>query len=71
MGSNGLKKSSRLTALLAIFMLAAMAVDPGRAPAQVSPVPPGLVLPIGTPIKTWESGATTFRTMAPLIESWL
>jgi outer membrane autotransporter protein len=58
MGSNGLIKTSQLSALLVIIMLAALAVDPARA--QVSPVPPGLVLPIGTPVKTWESGATNF-----------
>ena len=35
---------------------------PGLAAAQVSPVPPGLVLPIGTTIRVWESGATDYST---------
>lgn len=60
MGGNGLNKSSQVIAVLAILMLAAIAVGPGRAQGQVSPVPPGLVLPIGTTIKTWESGAINF-----------
>jgi outer membrane autotransporter protein len=33
---------------------------PGPAATQVSPVPPGLVLPPGATIKIWESGATDF-----------
>ncbi len=43
-----------------IALLAATAFFPGPAAAQVSPVPPGLVLPIGTTLKIWESGATDF-----------
>jgi len=43
-----------------IALLTATAFFPGPAVAQVSPVPPGLVLPIGTTIKIWESGATDF-----------
>ena len=35
---------------------------PRLAAAQVSPVPPGLVLPIGTTIRVWESGATDYST---------
>ncbi|MFI5330146.1 MAG: autotransporter outer membrane beta-barrel domain-containing protein [Desulfobaccales bacterium] len=35
---------------------------PVPASAQVSPLPPGLVLPIGTTIRTWESGATDYTT---------
>lgn len=35
---------------------------PGPAAAQVSSVPPGLVLPTGTYTRTWESGATDFST---------
>ena len=47
--------------LLGVFLAAIlMVVAVSSAPAQVSPVPPGLVLPIGTTIKTWESGATDF-----------
>lgn len=60
MEGNGLKKSRQLIAVLVIIMLAAIAGGPGRGWGQVSPVPPGLVLPIGTTIRTWESGAANF-----------
>jgi len=43
-----------------IALLAAPAFIPGPAAAQVSPVPPGLVLPVGATLKIWESGATDF-----------
>ncbi len=43
-----------------IALLAAPAFFPGPAAGQVSPVPPGLVLPIGATLKIWESGATDF-----------
>src|SRR5208337_5400948 len=45
-----------------IALLTATAFFPGPAVAQVSPVPPGLVLPIGTTIRIWESGATDLTT---------
>ena len=53
------KRGSRLTLLL-VAILTAMVFCPGPAATQVSPVPSGLVLPIGTTLKVWESGATDF-----------
>lgn len=46
--------------LAAIFVTTAFVLV--QAGAQASPVPAGLVLPIGTTIQTWESGATDFST---------
>jgi outer membrane autotransporter protein len=48
--------------VLFILLMGLGAFPPGPAAAQVSSVPPGLVLPIGTYIRTWESGATDFST---------
>ena len=46
--------------LAAILITAAAFLN--QAGVQASPVPAGLVLPIGTTIQTWESGATDFST---------
>ena len=45
-----------------LLLLSLPAFSPAPVAAQVSPVPPGLVLPIGTTTRTWESGATDFTT---------
>jgi outer membrane autotransporter protein len=55
------KRGARITFLL-VAILTAQIFCPGPAASQVSPVPPGLVLPIGTLIRTWESGATDLTT---------
>jgi hypothetical protein len=48
--------------VLLVLLMGLEVVSPGPAAAQTSPVPPGLVLPIGTYTRTWESGATDFTT---------
>jgi outer membrane autotransporter protein len=48
--------------MVLLLLLGLEAFSPGPAAAQISPVPPGLVLPIGNTIRTWESGATDFST---------
>ena len=54
----------KIISLVLIYLVGASVAGwfPGPAGAQVSPVPSGLVLPIGTLIRTWESGATDYST---------
>jgi outer membrane autotransporter protein len=55
--AGGPKPRFQWSVFLAVIL---MVVVVSSAPAQVSPVPPGLVLPMGATIKSWESGATNF-----------
>jgi outer membrane autotransporter protein len=48
--------------VLQVLLLNLEVFSPAPVAAQVSPVPPGLVLPIGTYIRTWESGNTDLAT---------
>ena len=52
----------KIISLILIYLVGASVAGwfPVPANAQVSPVPSGLVQPIGTLIKTWESGRTDF-----------
>jgi outer membrane autotransporter protein len=59
------RRNNLLSAFIIVLQLLLMSLSifvPGPVAAQVSPVPPGLVLPIGNAIRTWESGATDFST---------
>lgn len=60
MVGNGRKIVRSLIVVLLVTGLGGLGIVVDWAAALVSPVPPGLVLPIGTTIKTWESGATDF-----------
>ena len=52
----------KIISLVLIYLVGASVAGliPGPASAQVSPVPAGLVLPIGSIIRTWESGSPDF-----------
>lgn len=58
-------RNNRLSVIIIVLQLLLItlkAFSPSTVAAQVSPVPPGLVLPIGTTIGIWESGATDLTT---------